>query len=183
MHKRHLLSLGLALALSAAVLVPRPADASDYQAGYTFGIGGVIGQPTGVSMEFLLGGGHAIQAVFGFDLWYRDGFTTFANWQWHPLIITSISAFDLSFHFGAGLFLSFWYDHHYDFLCDWDPRAHRYYNCHDEDVGLGALVPVGLDMFFTGAPVEVYLELSPGFWFVPFIDFWMLGGVGARYYF
>ena len=170
------------MALSAAALVPRPAHASDYQAGYTFGIGGVIGQPTGLSLDFLLGAGHTIQVDFGFDLWFRDGFVTFANWAWHPMIILSNSVIDMSFHVGAGLFLNFWYhDRYHEHFCDYDPATHHYHDC--AEVAFGALFPGGLDVFFKGAPVEVYLELAPGFWFAPFIDFWMYGGIGGRYYF
>jgi hypothetical protein len=180
MHKRHLLSLGLALALSAAVLVPRPAAASDYQSGYTFGIGVVLGQPTGVSMEFLLGAGHAIQAVVGFDMRWRDGLIASVNWLWHPLIITSTSAFDLSFHFGAGLYFGAWFNRYWAHGCR-DAAGHWVY-C-DDEVGAGAHFPIGLDMFFKAVPVEVYLELAPGFWFVPFIDWEIFGGLGGRYYF
>jgi hypothetical protein len=170
------------LALSAAVLVPRTAAAQDYQSGYTFGIGVVLGQPAGVSMEFLLGAGHAIQAVVGFDMRWRDGLIFSANWLWHPLVITSTSAFDLSFHFGAGLYLGAWYDRRWGHGCDWDPTS-GYHNCHGDEVGVGAHFPIGLDMFFKAVPVEVYIEIAPGFWFAPFIDWEIFGGLGGRYYF
>ena len=185
MHKstRALPALAIAAALAVAALSPRAAEAQVYGEGYIFGIGGILGQPTGLSMKFLLGAGHGIQAAFAVDLVWRDGFVTYADWVWHPMIITSNSAFDLSFHVGAGLFLAMWFDRYWDHSCHWDEVHHHYTNCDDHEVGLGAHFPVGMDMFFKGAPVELYLELSPGFYFLPFIDFEIFGGVGARYFF
>ena len=172
----------IALAVGLVSLAPRPAAAA-YGDGLTIGIGGLVGEPIGFSMKWLIADGHALQGVIGFDLWYRDGFLTAVDWVWHPLIIVSPSALDLSFHVGAGLFLGAWYDRYWDRGCRWDPATRRYYDCNDNQVGFGGHFPVGLDLLFKSVPIELSFEFAPGLWFYPFVGFFAFGGVHVRYFF
>ena len=174
-----------ALSLMCDVLRSPDRAAAAYGDGLTIGIGGLIGEPVGFSMKWLIADGHALQGVIGFDLWYRDGFLTAVDWVWHPLIITSPSALDLSFHVGAGLFLGVWYDRYWDGRwggsCDYDRAHDRYYNCHA--VGFGGHFPVGLDLLFKAVPIELSFEFAPGLWFYPYVGFSAFGGVHVRYFF
>ena len=172
-------AVGLAAVLIS--LAPRAAVAADYGQGHVIGIGGLIGEPVGFSMEWLIGGGHGLQAVFGFDVWHRDGILTAVDWVWHPLIIVSPSTLDLSFHFGAGLFLGAWWDRHGNDTCHYDRVHNRWYDCHD--VGFGGHFPVGLDLMFKTVPIELSFEFAPGVWFYPYVGFGAFGGVHVRYFF
>lgn len=173
----------MALAAAVITLTPGPVAAEEYGQGHDIGIGGLVGEPMAFSMKWLIGGGHGLQAVFGFDVWYRDGFLTAVDWVWHPLIIVSQSKFDLSFHIGAGMFLGVWYNRYWDYGCRYDPAARRYYDCHDSDAGFGGHFPVGLDFLFQDVPIELSLEFAPGVWFYPYIGFSAFGGAHVRYFF
>jgi len=63
---------------------------------------------------------------------------------------------------------------------DCDQYGH---NCHDTTFEFGAHLPVGLDMLFTSVPIELFLEVAPGLRILPFVDFAVFGGFGARYFF
>jgi hypothetical protein len=134
----------------------------------------------------MLGAGHAIQGTIAFELEHHDKFVLVADYLWHPNVITSASAFDLAWHFGVGGVLGIWYDEHHYHCHDVNPEPHvTDWEC-DEDtyVRAGARIPVGLDMLFKGAPVELSIEVAPALEFFPeLVDFFIYGGLAARYFF
>jgi hypothetical protein len=173
-----------ALLLAAALLVPTPAAASDYASDPAFGLGVVLGEPTGITLKGILGAGHAVQASFAFALVYRDRFLAALDYVWHPTLVTANAALDLAWHFGLGGVLGVWYDEWaYDCIDD-DGSPLTPAVCRESARLMGGLrVPIGLDLMFTGAPVELFLELAPEVELYPVIDWLLYGGFGARYYF
>jgi hypothetical protein len=50
-------------------------------------------------------------------------------------------------------------------------------------IGVGVRMPLGLSMSFSGAPIEVYLELDPAIFVFPGIDFGVGASLGFRWHF
>ncbi len=168
-------------AVAAAAVTPAEPAAAGYGSESGFGLGLVLGEPTGISMKLFLGAGHAIQGTAAFELVHRDRFLFIVNYLWHPSTIVSTSAFDLGWHVGVGGFVGIWFD---DYRCDrWSADPRRCEDWDDDGAGFGAHFPVGLDMMFRGAPIELFLEAAPGLWIFPGTDFSIFGGFGARYFF
>jgi hypothetical protein len=156
------------LGLSAA---PRAARAD----GGPFGVGLIIGSPTGVSMKYYLGGsGQAIAAALGGAFAGDSGIHVHADYLWHPVMLTQDDAFNLPLHVGVGVR-----------LLDHDRGKND-----NDDFHVGVRAPVGLTFDFTSVPLDVFLEVAL------ILDFQsddnhdgdtfgldLNAGVGVRYYF
>src|SRR5688500_14605891 len=92
------LILCAALGLLALVGWARSARAE----GGPFGIGVIVGSPTGVSMKLYLDRQHAIDAAVGGALLGAGGIHVHADYLWHPLMITRDDAFFLPLYIGLG---------------------------------------------------------------------------------
>jgi hypothetical protein len=148
--------------------------------GRTFGLGFMIGDPTGLSGKLWVARTNAID--FGVGFWgygpdncagrglpcdrfgYHAG-TLNADYLWQSNIVRGRAQLD--WHIGAGaraLFIG-------------DPCGS---GCWD----VGVRGPIGLDLTFTQPSfLEVFLELAPAFYLVPGAFFAMEGGLGVRGYF
>ncbi len=169
----HRIVLGLVAALAVAVVAtpsearPRP-KSSSFEANKTFGLGLMLGEPSGLSGKYFLSKDTALD--FGIGYLYHhyhdhDGLHVFADFLWHPAVLTKNSAFWLPIYFGVGA---------------------RFFDHHDYDSGIGIRVPVGIAFDFQRVPIDVFLE----FWFA----FDLIhddrydradggGSIGIRYYF
>src|SRR5690606_36472630 len=124
-----------------------------------FGIGGQIGDPTGLALKFA-SGGRAFDLAAGWDL------DDYLFVQGHLLLReTRIvgTATDLRYFYGPGLFLGV------------HERRGR-----DDDLAFGISFNVGLS-FYTG-PVEIFGQLTPRLRLVDSTDFDVGGGLGVRFY-
>lgn len=131
----------------------------------TFGIGFILGDPSGFTAKYFISGNDAIDAGIGPS--GRDGFYLYADYLRHFRNLFPVS--ELSFYLGAGIGL-----HQHD-------EASKH---HEEDeLSLEARLPLGIAYTFSKVPIEVFLELAPALEFIPDIDFDLRGGIGARYYF
>jgi hypothetical protein len=173
----------LALAFAAAGDAdarPRPAGrrTSSFQANKTFGLGIMIGAPTGLSGKYYLGSDTAIDFGIGAIYGYRgrDGLHLHMDYLWHPLSLVSAEPFELPLYFGiGGRFYSVDYD-----------RDDRVY---DDVQALGVRVPVGVAFDFNNIPMDIFIELALVFDFI-FDDYYdddfdvdFNPAVGIRYYF
>ncbi|HVK75098.1 MAG TPA: hypothetical protein VM734_17335 [Kofleriaceae bacterium] len=169
-----------ALALGAMSEVadarPRPKRGKTFTANKEFGLGLILGAPTGLSGKYFYSEDKAIDFAVGFLGRYRgrDGLHVHVDHLWHPVSLVSDSAFELPLYVGVGgRFYSF----------DWDDND-RY----DDGQVLGVRVPVGIAFDFNNVPLDIFVELA----FV--LDFYVSdyddnvdgdfnGGVGVRYWF
>jgi hypothetical protein len=173
--------VGLSLAAGAA-----RATEVGYERRY--GVGLVVGDPTGLSGKAWVGPTNAIDvgvgdAGYGYGyrggcfrdvdgrpvcdrVWGQRSLSVHADFLWQSKIVRA-SAVQLDWHVGGGaraLFVG-------------DPCG---FDCWD----LGVRAPVGLDLAFTRPDfLEVFLELAPAIYFVPAAFFGFDGGLGARAYF
>ena len=152
----------LAIVLAAAALValapeadarPRPAGRhkSNFQANKTFGLGIMLGAPTGLSGKYFLGPSTAIDFGIGAIGGYgrRDGLHLHADYLWHPLSLVSAEPFELPLYFGIGG--RFW---SYDYCHD-----HGGGHCHDGGA-LGVRAPIGIAFDFNNVPLDIFVELA-----------------------
>jgi hypothetical protein len=144
------------LVLLIAMLWSVPARAD----GGAFGLGLIIGQPTGVTAAFELSDHTMIDAAIGFG-WVRDrDFYTHVEFDYFlPTLVKGGSA-ELSAYLGIGGFFF----------------AHK-------DPGFGARAPFGLSVDFTSVPLQIFGEVALLLAFTPDTDLDVRGAVGFRYYF
>jgi hypothetical protein len=185
-------SIGLTTLLSAlAVLLAAPARAGEHvtEVGYgrQFGLGLVVGDPTGITGKAWVSQTNAIDAAVGdWGYGYRGGgcfrdaagrpvcdrgwgdrtLSVHADYLWQSKI-ARFPAAQLDWHVGAGARTLF-----FNAPCAADCWA------------LGARSPLGLDLAFARPDfLEIFLELAPAVYVVPAAFFAFDGGLGARAYF
>ena len=127
----------------------------------SFGLGLILGQPTGVTGAYQLSDRTAIDAAIGLGWVDNRRFYLHVEFDYFlPTLISGGSA-ELSAYLGLG---GFFYD-----LGD--------------DPGFGARAPFGLSLDFTSVPLQLFLEASLLLLLTPDVDLDVRGALGFRYYF
>lgn len=147
-------------------LAPAPADARE---GGPFGLGVMLGDPSGLSFKYFVGGNNAIDGGLGFSV-RHDWFHLHADYLFH--FPQRWGGGDWLPYVGIGGKLVAW---------DHDHRADWYDD--DDDVALGVRIPVGLAWHPRRAPIDVFGEVVPGLWIIPGTEFDFDFAVGVRFYF
>lgn len=176
--RTRLLVLAMALGLMGvaspdAQARPRP-RASKFSSNKTFGLGLMVGAPTGLSGKYYLSADTGIDFGLGVIGGYgnRDGVHLHADFLWHPAVLASVDPFVLPIYVGIG-----------GRLWDYDDRRD---NIDDDDLALGARVPLGIMMDFNNVPIDIFFEMV---FVLDFfvdqgaIDLELNGALGIRYYF
>jgi hypothetical protein len=165
----------LAPALAALVLATAPARADtddDSPRGAdkgTFGVGLIVGEPTGIAAKLYVKDDQAIQGAIGSAL-IGGGFQLHADYVWHPYILQSRPSFVLPLYLGPGV------------------RLIDYTNGReDSSFAIGARVVGGLLFDFKNVPLDVFFEVA-GVLEYEFKDgrgaaIRLNAGAGVRYYF
>jgi hypothetical protein len=127
---------------------PRPARKSktQFEANKGFGLGIMLGSPSGLSGKYYIGTSTAID--FGLGSYYgrgrdgyRDSFGIHADFLWHPFVLADPEPFWLPLYVGVGA----------RFL-DHEGR--------DDNTHVGVRVPVGIAMDFNNVPLDIFLEVA-----------------------
>jgi hypothetical protein len=172
--KAVLVSVVLALGLGSADLAdarPRPRAGKSFEANKTFGLGLMLGAPSGLSGKYFLSSDNALDFGVGAIGYYRgrSGLHLHLDYLWHPVSLASVPEFELPLYFGIG-------GRFFDFDDDGDTGA-----------AFGLRAPLGIAFDFTNVPLDVFFELAL------VIDFFsgyrddvgadINGAIGIRYYF
>lgn len=167
-------------ALLTATLVTlaslQPAHASKVGTSNKFGIGGMLGAPTGLSMKYFFHKQHAIDIGIGFGWFGHASLFIHVDYKFH-IYLTKNQHFELPLYFGVGPKLFIWFHDHCHYY--WGGKAH----CRDGYIGFGVRVPIGVAFHFNKVPLDVFLEIVPGVGFFPWFGMFLDGAVGVRYYF
>ena len=141
-----------------------------------FGIGAMVGDPTGISAKVWIGGDRAVDFGLAWGLWRGGYLHLHADHLFHKMDLIDVGAGRMPLYFGPGLRLRTWNNGRY-----WH-RGH-YYDHDGTRVGLGIRFPVGVAYLFDDAPVDLFLEVAPTLDLIPgtFMD--LDAGLGVRYYF
>jgi hypothetical protein len=136
-----------------------PADAGP------FGIGLVLGRPTGVSAAYEMSDNTALAFGVGLNLFDgRHGYLQ-GDFLFYLPDLVSGGSITLYPYVGPGIFIS-----------DVGGRG-------SDRFGLGARVPFGLALDFAKAPIQLFLEVSANLLLVPDVNGDIAGAFGFRYYF
>jgi hypothetical protein len=174
--RRILVATCLALALTAGAV--RSAEATEVGYNRNFGLGFVLGDPTGLVGKYWVSKTNALD--FGLGFWgytwgtcnnntpCNAGYQNYSFWLdylWQSNLIKSPTV-QLDWHIGGG------------------GRAIVYDGGGQNHVLVGARMPVGLDLMFTNPSfVEIFLELAPAIYIDPALSFNIEVGLGVRFYF
>lgn len=140
-------------------LQPDPARAQEaIDTNGNFGIGVMVGEPTGISVKNWLSGSSAFDVGAAWSLGNRnEAIHLHADYLMHSWFA---DAEGLAFYYGIGGRVIF---------AD-DPTA-------------GIRVPIGLNYVFTEVPFDLFVEAVPILDLTPDFEFAGNGAVGVRYYF
>ena len=139
-----------------------------------FGIGLIVGEPTGISMKGWLDGEHAIAGALAWSLGHGGVFHLHADYLIHKMDLITVGKGKLPLYFGPGLRLRFWNGDRYWHKKEWH---------HGATTTVAFRFPVGLNYLFDGAPVDLFFELVPTLDLVPATWFGVDFGIGGRYWF
>ncbi len=158
-----LILLSLFFAASAEARVDEPK--------YHYGIGVILGEPTGLSGKYWLNNKEAydLSVSFRFGSYlYLSGAYLYHNYD---VFKKAKYAGAASLYYGAGLRLIGDSEHHY--------RKHFDNDSYSTIVGVRGTI--GLSYFIPNQPCEIFLELSPVMNIAPATNLDFSAGVGARY--
>jgi len=154
----------------AIVAILTAATVSGRTARDGFGIGVIIGEPTGVSAKKWTDREHAFDAAAAWSFSEDDAVRLHADYLVHNfgVIRTDASTGRLPFYYGIGGRI---------LIFDNDRRGD------DHDTRLGVRFPLGFSFLFTRAPFDIFAEIVPVLDIVPDSDFGLDAAIGARFYF
>jgi hypothetical protein len=125
----------------------------------SFGIGIVLGDPTGLSAKLYTGSNNAFDFAAAWSFGGDGNLLLQADYVWHSSL-TNTSSGLLALYYGIGGRVVF-----------------------ADDPAVGVRIPVGLDYVFSTAPIDIFLEIVPVLDLIPSTEFDLNGGVGVRFWF
>lgn len=154
-------SLLMALAFSAifSPLAPSKAQAED------FGLGIILGDPSGLSAKMKLDHGHSVDAALAYSSGRHSGLQLHADYLWDRARSWGTTQGPLDMYYGLGARLISYEDHYHD---------------HDSGVSFGPRGSLGLSFNINNPNVEVFGELAMVLEVVPSIGADIDAGIGAR---
>ena len=158
---KNLLALAVALILSFS-----SASAGAKTPPRRFGVGVVLGEPSGITAKYWLSGSHALD----FGLAYSTGNSVllYSDYLWHFFeVIKEEGSFfrQLSLYAGVGGFFGLT-----------DAKA-------GSKARLGLRIPLGAEWRPKNPPLGVFVEIAPGIRLAPDTSASIHGGIGVRYFF
>jgi hypothetical protein len=130
------------------------------ESGNGFGLGLIVGQPTGITAGFGLSDNTMIDAALGLD-WINDrDLYVHVEFDYYLPTLIKGSSVDLNAYLGIGGFV-----------------------VNHKDVGIGARAPFGLSLDFASVPLQIFGEAVLLVPLIPDVDLSVRGAVGFRYWF
>lgn len=150
------------IAVAASMLVS--CAIPDAEAREGFGVGAIIGEPTGLSIKYWLDGKNAVDAALAVSLSDSNAFQFHADYLIHSgsstINSTEVKG-SLPWYYGIG---------------------GRIKNVHN-DAHFGVRIPLGITYLVSEMPMDVFAEIAPVLDLTPSVDLNLNGAVGIRYYF
>ena len=125
-----------------------------------FGLGVMLGEPTGISTKGWVSGSNAIDGGIAWSFTKKASFHIHADYLMHLYNLINVPKGKLPFYFGIGARVKF-----------------------SDKTKVGIRIPLGLDYQFAGAPIDIFLELVPILELVPKTEFSFNAALGARFFF
>ena len=151
--------------LAAGLVVGGVAHAQNGErSGGDFGLGVIVGDPTGLSGKYMLATEHAIDFAAGLGFLGGDHWHVHADYLWH-MRVKKWPTTTLDVYLGAG------------------PKLGIKDKKGTGAVLIGARGPVGISIGFLEAPFDVFVEVAAGLWIVDKVDLDVDAALGGRYWF
>jgi hypothetical protein len=147
--------LSALMLLVALLTVATPACAGD------FGLGIILGEPTGISFKQWLTEHHAIDAAAAWSFGNESAFQVHMDYLFHGPISAGVDHGGFLYYVGVGGRLK----------------------ATEGDSRIGVRVPLGLDYLFDNAPMDFFFEIAPIMDLAPETEFTLNGSLGFRYFF
>ncbi len=125
-----------------------------------FGLGFILGEPTGISFKKWTGSTTAIDGAVAWSFSGQNSLHLHADYLIHRFDLIKVEKGRLPVYFGLGVRLKL-----------------------EDRTKFGVRIPVGVSYIFEEAPVDIFFELVPIFDLVPDTGFKISGSIGIRYYF
>jgi hypothetical protein len=127
---------------------------------HEFGLGAIIGEPTGINGKIWSGDYSAVDFAMAWSLDDDDAFNFHAGYLVHDYGVFNVTRGRLPLYYGIG---------------------GRVLNASDTHLGLRGVL--GLNYLFARSPVDLFFEIAPVLDIVPETEMDLEGGVGMRFYF
>jgi hypothetical protein len=140
-----------------------------------FGLGAILGSPTGISGKYNLDNERAIDGTISYG---SHELVLYGDYLKHyPGLFGKQNEFIASLrpYVGVGPMFVF---------SDGDKdHSHKYTDDDDDSFAFGGRIPLGVEWLSKEIPLGVSLELAPGITVLPGTDAFVQGGLAIRYYF
>lgn len=134
----------------------------------TFGLGFILGEPTGISGKYWMDKTNAIDAAAAWSFRGQSSFLLQADYLHHYYgIFGGKASGNLPLYIGIGGRL----------------RTKGYKKDKEYETALGVRVPFGITYIFPTAPLDAFLEIVPVMDIIPGTQFNIDAAIGMRYYF
>lgn len=130
---------------------------------HNFGLGVILGEPTGISGKLWLSGKSAIDGAVAWSTDTNASLHVHADYLLHNFGSIDVDKGRLPFYYGVGGRIKF--------------------SEHNNDNFIGVRVPLGFVYIFETAPVDIFFELVPVLDLAPDTELDFNGAVGVRYFF
>jgi hypothetical protein len=144
------------LCASVVLLICGAAGAQDSG----FGLGIIVGEPTGISVKQWTDSRTAVDAAIAWSFEKEAALHLHGDLLYHSFTPPKIDRGKLTWYYGIGGRVKF-----------------------EDDSKVGVRVPLGMDYFFGTAPLDFFFELVPILDLAPSTDFGMNAAIGIRYFF
>ena len=126
-----------------------------------FGLGVILGEPTGISGKLWNGRTTAFNGAVAWSFEKNNAFHLHLDHVFHNQKIIEVEKGRLPVYYGIGGRVRF----------------------DDDDVRIALRIPVGINYQFADAPVDLFFEIVPLLDLIPSTEFDFNGGIGVRYFF
>jgi len=168
---RSIVIFGVALVLGITAGFASAADAGSGRAGNDFGLGFVLGNPSGLSAKIPSGPSNSINLILGYDANGRwndnnanccgDGRLYLGgDYVWYNYNLIHVAQGRLPFYYGPGAWASI-----------------------ANNSSFGLRIALGLEYQFANAPFDIFLEIGPGIRIMPNTNGVVSAGLGGRFFF
>lgn len=157
--KKFLLFFSFILLTTELFAAKQQTEAKTKQNG-PFGIGIIIGEPSGITLKYWLDKTSAIDLALAWSFEKEASFRIHGDYLWHFRDVLNVPHGDLMPYIGGGLLVNI-----------------------SDKAKVGIRVPLGLEYFLNSIPLEIFLELVPVLNIVPATTMGANVGIGIRFYF
>jgi hypothetical protein len=126
----------------------------------SFGLGVIIGEPTGISGKLWTGYNTAIDGAVAWSFEKESSMHLHGDLLFHSFNRARVDKGKLLLYYGIGGRIKF-----------------------EDDSKVGVRVPLGINYLFADSPLDFFLEIVPILDLAPKTDFSLNGAIGIRYFF